>query len=86
MSGDTSDELNADRLSGLLEELSERLAQAGEHAQLFVDGSAALALAYDGIRVTCAVDALVEPIGAVRQAAADRVPRTASNRTGATTP
>lgn len=71
MSDDTTDELNADRLTGLFDELSGRLAQAGEHAQLFVVGGAAMALAYDGTRVTRDVDALFEPTGAVRQAAAD---------------
>lgn len=68
---DEGEQLNADRLGGLFQELSERLADAGEHAQLFVVGGAAIALAYDGGRVTRDVDALFEPTGTVRQLAAD---------------
>lgn len=68
---DEGEELNADRLGGLFQELSERLADAGEHAQVFVVGGAAIALAYDGGRVTRDVDALFEPTGTVRQLAAD---------------
>jgi hypothetical protein len=68
---DEGEELNADRLGSLFQELSERLADAGEHAQLFVVGGAAIALAYDGGRVTRDVDALFEPTGAVRRLAAE---------------
>lgn len=41
MSDPHGDELDADRLGGLLQELSDRLANVGEHAQLFVVGGAA---------------------------------------------
>lgn len=71
MSDPHGDELDADRLGGLFQELSDRLADVGEHAQLFVVGGAAMALAYDGSRVTRDVDALFEPTGAVRQVAAE---------------
>jgi hypothetical protein len=71
MSDPYGDELDADRLGGLFQELSDRLANVGEHAQLFVVGGAAMALAYDGSRVTRDVDALFEPTGAVRQVAAE---------------
>ncbi|QZQ53738.1 hypothetical protein KZI27_00395 (plasmid) [Curtobacterium sp. TC1] len=71
MSDPHGDELDADRLGGLFQELSDRLANVGEHAQLFVVGGAAMALAYDGSRVTRDVDALFEPTGAVRQVAAE---------------
>lgn len=71
MSDPHGDELDADRLGGLFQELSDRLANVGEHAQLFVVGGAAMALAYDDSRVTRDVDALFEPTGAVRQVAAE---------------
>lgn len=70
MSG-RGEELDASKLDGLFRELSDRLAASGEQAQLFVVGGAALALAYDGGRITRDVDALFQPTGIVRRIAAD---------------
>lgn len=62
-------QLDAGRVLALLQELSDRLAAAGERAQLFVVGGAAMALAYDADRLTRDVDALFIPVPAVRQIA-----------------
>ncbi len=62
-------ELNAERVLALFQELSDRLAASGAHAQLFVVGGAAMALAYDQGRLTRDVDALFIPAPEVRQAA-----------------
>jgi hypothetical protein len=62
-------ELDADEVRALLQELSERLAASGVHAQLFVVGGAAMALAYDRGRLTRDVDALFVPVPEVRKAA-----------------
>ncbi len=62
-------ELDAEAVHGLFQELSDRLAASGVHAQLFVVGGAAMALAYDQGRLTRDVDALFVPAPEVRQAA-----------------
>jgi len=62
-------ELDAERVLALFQELSARLAAGGAHAQLFVVGGAAMALAYDQGRLTRDVDALFVPAPEVRQAA-----------------
>jgi len=62
-------ELDAADVRTLFQELSDRLAQTGTHAQLFVVGGAAMALAYEPGRLTRDVDALFIPAPEVRQAA-----------------
>lgn len=66
---DDAEELDADRLRELFQELSDRLADRGQQAQLFVVGGAAMALEYDGGRVTRDVDAVFAPGPEVRQLA-----------------
>lgn len=61
--------LDATRVRALFQELSANLAQNGAHAQLFVVGGAAMALAYDDSRFTRDVDALFIPAAQVREAA-----------------
>ena len=62
-------ELDAHTVRSLFQELSDRLAADGVHAQLFVVGGAAMALAYDQGRLTRDVDALFVPAPQVRHAA-----------------
>lgn len=62
-------ELDAEHVRALFQELSNRLAASGAHAQLFVVGGAAMALAYDLSRLTRDVDAVFVPAPAVRHAA-----------------
>lgn len=62
-------ELDAAGVRALFHELSDRLAQTGTAAQLFVVGGAAMALAYEPGRLTRDVDALFIPAPEVRQAA-----------------
>jgi hypothetical protein len=62
-------DLDAPQLAGLFSELSDELISAGQTAQLFVVGGAAMALAYDGSRSTRDVDAVFEPTTIVRQLA-----------------
>ena len=64
-------ELDAAELRALFHELSDRLAARGQQAQLFVVGGAAMALEYDGGRVTRDVDAAFAPTSAVREIAAE---------------
>ena len=59
--------LDAAKVLGLFKELSDRLAEGGVAAQLFVVGGAAMALAYDGGRLTRDVDALFVPVPEVRR-------------------
>lgn len=66
---DHGTELDAQDVRALFRELSDRLAANGVHAQLFVVGGAAMALAYDQGRLTRDVDALFVPAPEVRQAA-----------------
>lgn len=54
-------QLDGDGVLALFRELSERLAETGVTAQLFVVGGAAMALAYDRGRLTRDVDALFVP-------------------------
>ncbi len=61
------DALDADRLRGLLVELSERLSERGASVQMFIVGGAAMALEYDGGRMTRDVDAVFAPTDDVRQ-------------------
>jgi hypothetical protein len=63
--------LDRDRIIGLLTELGSRLAANGEHADLFVVGGAAMALAYSTRRSTRDLDAVFEPKQAVYTAARD---------------
>ncbi|ROS25666.1 hypothetical protein EDF22_2881 [Rathayibacter sp. PhB127] len=69
MTGDG--ELDASELRALFQELSDRLEDRGQQAQLFVVGGAAMALEYDGGRVTRDVDAAFAPASAVREIAAE---------------
>lgn len=62
-------ELDAADVRGLFQEPSDRLVATGVHAQLFVVGGAAMALAYEEGRTTRDVDALFVPAPEVRQAA-----------------
>lgn len=62
-------QLDADGVLALFQELSDRLAETGVSAQLFVVGGAAMALAYDRGRVTRDVDALFVPAPEVRRIA-----------------
>lgn len=62
-------ELDAQGVRDLFSELSDRLQARGVHAQLFVVGGAAMALAYDRDRLTRDVDALFVPTLAVREIA-----------------
>lgn len=66
-----SGQLDADGVRALFQELSDRLADAGVTAQLFVVGGAAMALAYDRDRLTRDVDALFVPAPEVRRIAAE---------------
>lgn len=61
--------LDAQGVQALFQELSDRLNARGLHAQLFVVGGAAMALAYDQDRLTRDVDALFVPAPVVRQIA-----------------
>ncbi len=63
-------DLDAARIRELFNELSARLAERGESAQLFVVGGAAMALAYDAKRSTRDIDAAFIPTDAVRELAA----------------
>ena len=65
----TDGQLDADGVRALFRELSDRLAEAGATAQLFVVGGAAMALAYDVDRLTRDVDALFVPAPVVRRIA-----------------
>lgn len=65
------EELNAEHLRELFQEISDRLAARDQEAQLFVVGGAAMALEYDGGRLTRDVDAAFVPTSAVRQIAAE---------------
>jgi len=64
---DLGEELDATRLRELFQDLSDRLASRGLKAQLFVVGGAAMALEYDGDRLTRDVDAVFEPAADVRR-------------------
>ncbi|WP_187361585.1 DUF6036 family nucleotidyltransferase [Phytoactinopolyspora mesophila] len=61
--------LDAQGVRALFQELSDRLNTRGLHAQLFVVGGAAMALAYDQDRLTRDVDALFVPAPVVREIA-----------------
>ena len=65
------EDLDAQRLRALLQDLSERLTEQGLEAQLFVVGGAAMALEYDGGRLTRDVDAIFEPAAAIRRIVED---------------
>lgn len=59
--------LGPQKLREVFDELSDVLSGEGMHAQLFVVGGAAMALAYDAQRVTRDVDALFEPKAELRK-------------------
>lgn len=63
--------LNRDAIVELLTELGETLAAEGEHADLFIVGGAAMALAYSTRRATRHLDAVFEPKQIVYAAAKD---------------
>ena len=50
--------LDRDAIRGLLDELSDELAARGAHADLFLVGGAAIAVAYDDARSTRDLDAV----------------------------
>lgn len=68
---ENSAELGASRVRELLVALSARLEAEGAEAHLFIVGGAAMALAYDGQRVTRDVDAIFEPASTVRRIVED---------------
>ena len=68
---DRTNDLDAAKLQALFEELSARLEVRGQRAQMFVVGGAAMALEYDGGRVTRDVDAIFEPAAEFRIIAAE---------------
>jgi len=68
---DRSNDLDAAKLLELFGELSDRLGAHGQRAQMFVVGGAAMALEYEGGRVTRDVDALFEPAAEFRVIAAE---------------
>jgi len=61
--------LSRGEISSLLSELDEELARLGAHADLFLVGGAAMALAYDAKRSTRDLDAVFLPTDVVRRAA-----------------
>jgi hypothetical protein len=61
--------LDQARLLALFQELSSELELRGEHAQLFVVGGSAMALAYDDSRVTRDIDAAFQPAPVIREVA-----------------
>jgi transposase-like protein len=61
--------LGRDDITSLLDELNDELRRRGAHADLFLVGGAALALAYDMTRSTRDLDAVFLPTDVVRQAA-----------------
>jgi hypothetical protein len=63
--------LDRDAIIGLLTELGGNLDADGEHADLFVVGGAAIALAYSPRRTTRDLDAVFEPKSLVYSAARD---------------
>src|SRR5262249_2239315 len=56
-------------IAALLDELNDELQRRGAHADLFLVGGAAIAVAYDGARSTRDLDAVFLPTQVVRQAA-----------------
>jgi len=62
--------LGREEIRTLLDDLSAELAARGAHAELFLVGGAALAVAYDATRPTRDLDAVFIPTDVVRQAAA----------------
>ncbi|WP_198419353.1 DUF6036 family nucleotidyltransferase [Actinomyces respiraculi] len=66
---DRGPQLDAARITQLLHELSDRLAQRQASAQLFIVGGAAMALAYDRARSTRDLDAAFQPSLIVRELA-----------------
>lgn len=61
--------LTRDDIRALFDELNTELDQAGERADIFLVGGAAIALAYDARRATRDLDAAFRPTTAVRDAA-----------------
>jgi hypothetical protein len=61
--------LGRDEIRTLLDDLSAELAGRGAHADLFLVGGAAIAVAYDSARATRDLDAVFLPTEVVRQAA-----------------
>jgi hypothetical protein len=62
--------LDGAAIHGLLDELSDELAARRAHADLFLVGGAAIAIAYDDARSTRDLDAVFLPTDVVREAAA----------------
>ncbi|MQY23578.1 DUF6036 family nucleotidyltransferase [Nocardia macrotermitis] len=63
--------LDRDEIIRLLTELGTVLAERGEHADIFLVGGAAMALAYSTRRATRDLDAIFEPKQVVYAAAAE---------------
>ncbi len=61
--------LGRDDITSLLDELNDELRRRGAHADLFLVGGAAIAVAYDAARSTRDLDAVFLPTDVVRQAA-----------------
>jgi hypothetical protein len=62
--------LSREDIRGLLDDLNEELGTRGVHADLFLVGGAAIAVAYDEARSTRDLDAVFLPTDVVREAAA----------------
>jgi hypothetical protein len=62
--------LTRQRIMAALTGLGDRLASQGVHAQIFIVGGAAIALAYSDRRITRDIDAVFEPKAVVYEAAA----------------
>jgi hypothetical protein len=77
MSGGSNLSLTREQIVSLLAELGQELDAHGIHAQMFVVGGAAMALAYNTRRMTADVDGVFEPkmviYAAARQVAAETV-------------
>ncbi len=66
----TQGPLSADDIRRLFRELASELDAAGQRAEIFLVGGAAIALCFDSRRATRDLDAIFAPTDSVRQAAA----------------
>ena len=60
-------EFDKDTIESLLRELGKRLSARGVHAEVFVLGGSAMAMAYSSRRVTMDIDAIFEPVEEVER-------------------
>lgn len=80
----TQGPLSADDIRRLFGELASELDAAGQRAEIFLVGGAAIALCFDTRRATRDLDAVFAPTDSVRRAAASVAEREGSIRTGLT--